>query len=464
MNKKSLVFLISCMIVCLIPTAGMIFAPTTETTENKEMAEFPSITMEDGSLNSDFFRGLETYINEHIALRNPMVYLDAMIQSNVFGVSNVDGVIKGTDGWLYYTATKDDYLGSAVLSERNLYNIAHNVKVIQDYLDTKKIDFVFVIPPNKNTLYGSNMPYYDSCVVNSDHSAKLLQTDFAKLNVRYLDLFDMFEKQDEVLYLKRDSHWNNKGALLVYNAIMDRFKLAHEDYSTKEPQRIKTDGDLNRMLYSFYGVAEDDLAYPFAGSYIYANEVESVEDGWIITKSDKGSKKLLMFRDSFANTLIPFFSEEFAEAYYSKGVPNQLEMYIDQYSPDYVVLEKVERNITDYLANPPIITGTITDMPKKYTIAATATTLEAATSENNADYIMITGVVDPARIRDDSDILVSVDGICYNAFQTENNSFVLYVKRDKLKNASVRVEVYVKNGDEITNALITDMKVPEVNE
>lgn len=464
MNKKSLIFLISCMIVCLIPSVGMIFAPTTETTENKAMAEFPSVTAEDGSLNSDFFRGLESYINEHIALRNPMVYLDAMIQSNMFGVSNVDGVIKGTDGWLYYTATKDDYLGSNILTERDQYNIAHNVKLIQEYLDIKKIDFVFVIPPNKNTLYGSNMPYYDSYIVNSDHSAKLLQTHFAKLNLSYLDLFDMFEKQDEVLYLKRDSHWNNKGALIVYNAIMDKFKLEHEDYSDKAPESTKTDGDLNRMLYSYYGFAEDDLAYPFEGSYLYANDVESVEDGWIITKSDKGTKKLLMFRDSFANTLIPFFSEEFGEAYYSKGFPNQLEMYIEQYAPDFVVMEKVERNITDYLVNPPIMTGTITGTPNVYTIANTSSTVQATTSENNADYIMITGAVDPSRIKDDSDIMVSIDGVCYNAFQTENNGFLLYIKRDKFTKDTFRAEVYVKTDDVITNVLITELKVPEVYE
>ena len=59
------------------------------------------------------------------------------------------------------------------------------------------------------------MPYYKSQIVDPDHSAVLLKPYLEDRGVRYLDLFTLFESQDEVLYLKTDSHWNNKGAFLV---------------------------------------------------------------------------------------------------------------------------------------------------------------------------------------------------------------------------------------------------------
>ena len=89
------------MLLCLIPSVGMLFFPTTQTTENRAMAESPNLFTEEGALNNAFIQDFESYFTEHIALRNPMIYMDATIQTGIFGESNVSGVISGTDGWLY---------------------------------------------------------------------------------------------------------------------------------------------------------------------------------------------------------------------------------------------------------------------------------------------------------------------------------------------------------------------------
>ena len=49
--KKPTYFIILCMLLCLIPSVGMLFFPTTRTSENRAMAEAPKLTAEDGSLN-----------------------------------------------------------------------------------------------------------------------------------------------------------------------------------------------------------------------------------------------------------------------------------------------------------------------------------------------------------------------------------------------------------------------------
>ena len=462
MKIKSLLFVIACLALCLIPSVGMLFFPTTETTENRPMAAAPELITDDGTVNTEFFNDFEDYFDEHIALRNQLIYVDAKIQTSVFHESNVSGVIAGTDGWLYYSSTLDDYLGRSVMSQRELYNLAHNFSIIQEYLEDRNIPFVLTIPPNKNTLYGENMPYYASYIVNSDHSAKLLAPLLSQQGVNYLNLFEMFEAHDETLYLLRDSHWNMIGACMAYNGIMDAFGLQHEDYSSADPVPANDEnGDLNKMLYSFYGKPEENYSYDIASDYAYANDADSVEAGWIITENPSGTGALLMFRDSFANTLIPFLSSEFERAYFSKGTPNALEYYLEEYSPDCVAIEIVERNIDNYLNDPPIITAIETEPPKNFTIASTDSTVEIESSDNDINYYKISGTIDADRLQDGSDILVAIDGSVYKAYQIGENGYSLYMKKSAFAQTSTSVQVYVVNEDNYARVLSEDIRLPQ---
>ena len=449
------------MALCLIPSVGMLFFPTTQTTENKAMAAAPKLLTEEGTFNKSFFTDFESYFTEHIALRNQLVYMDAKIQTSLFQESNVGGVIAGTGGWLYYSSTLNDYLGTDVLSDRELYNLAHNIRVVQDYLQERDIPFLFTIAPNKNTLYGEHMPYYKSHIVNPEHSAKLLAPHLATQGIHYLDLFDLFEKQDEVLYLLRDSHWNQKGACVAYNAIMDSLALPHRDYSDAAPALVKNEnGDLNKMLYSFYGELEENYSYDLTQEYAFANDAASVEDGWIITENRSGTGSLLMFRDSFANTLIPFLSNAFEAAYYAKGEPNAMERYVETYQPDYVVIQKVERNITNYLDNPPILTMPEAELPLNITIARTDSTVQIEDCLNDVNFYKLTGTLDPTRMQPDSEILVCVGGRVYQAYQTGENGYCLYLKKADLTDAAAKVQVYIVNGDTAVQALFAAVELP----
>ena len=458
MKTKSLIFFVLCMALCLIPSVGMLFCPTTVTTENRPMAEAPRLMTEDGALNPAFVSEFESYFTEHMALRNQMVYADARVQTAVFGESNVSGVISGTDGWLYYSSTLDDYLGRNLMSDRQLFNLAHNFSLVQDYAQSRDMDFLLTIAPNKNTLYGEHMPYYQDYAVSTQHNAVALAPYLAQQDVSYLDLFRLFGEQEEVLYLKQDSHWNNKGACLAYNGIMDALELPHEDYSQITPTPVENDyGDLNRMLYSFYGAPETNFDYGPTKNYVYRNDVEGVEDGWIITESEAGQGKLLMFRDSFANTLIPFLSGEFALSYYAKGQPNALERYVEAYEPDCIVIQKVERNIAEYLSDPPILTAPRVQLPAAVTIVSSDSAVRMESCMNDANYYRISGHVDPSRLEPDSEILVWVDGVTYRAYHTGENGFTLYLKKGTLTGDSARVEVYLTASDGCLQVLSAEM-------
>lgn len=444
--KKHFTFIIACLIICLLPLAGMAAHPTTESTENRRMSEFPELKTEDGSWNLDFFQEFETYFQEHFAFRNELVYADAKIQTSVFQVSNVDTVIYGTDGWLYYTSTLADYLGIGRMSKRQIYNLAHNLSLAQQYIEEKGSDFLLTIPPKKNTLYGQNMPYYDSYIADPSHNADLLSPKLQELGIPYADLFAAFRNEQEVLYLKRDSHWNGKGAVLAYNCIMDALGYFHEDYEDASVTRAKdTDGDLNRMLYTFYGEKELNYNYETEQKFTFVNGAETVEDPWLETKGGTGSGTLLMFRDSFGNTLIPLIADQFEQAWFTKEVPYGLESLMEQYQPDTVVFEKVERNLSEYITMPPIFSAIETELPQITEAAETDATISLEALEYDANYYKISGTVEEDYLGEETDILVKVNDACYQAYHTGSNGYEIYMKKEKIKTWPARIEVLTKD-------------------
>lgn len=444
--KKYLAFIIACLAACLLPFAGMAAWPTTASTENKALPEFPGLKDKQGRLNLDFFQELEGYFNGHFAFRNELVYADAVIQTSVFQVSNVDTVTYGTDGWLYYSSTLGDYLGNHRMSGRQVYNLAHNLSIARQYVEQNGSDFVLAVPPNKNTLYGGHMPYYDSCIVDKVHSIDVLAPRLQEMGVPYADLLSLFRREDEVLYLKRDSHWNGKGAVMAYDCMMDALGYAHEEYDGSPVSRSKDeDGDLNRMLYTFYGEKELNYKYGIAQEYGYVNDVKSVEDAWIETELQEGAGmgngKLLMFRDSFANTLIPLVANQFEQAWFTKEAPYGLESLMEQHAPDTVIFEKVERNLPEYIEMPPIISAPQAECAENAGPLESGTTVSMETLEYDAGYYKISGSVEGALLEDETDIFVRVNGVCYQAYHIGSDDYEIYIKKDKVRTYPAEIEI-----------------------
>ena len=444
--KKHLIFMIACLAACLLPFAGMAVRPTTVSTENKPLPGIPRLKAEGGGMNREFFQEFEEYFNSHFAFRNELVFLDAKVQGTLFHVSNVEAVTYGEDGWLYYSSTLDDYLGRSRMGAREVYNLAHNISLAQQYVEGQGADFVLAVPPNKNTLYGEHMPYHSSHIVDPVHSIDLLAPKLQGMGVPYADLLGMFRGETETLYLKRDSHWNGKGAAMAYSCIMDTLGYAHEDYADAPATRAKdADGDLNRMLYTFYGEKELDYKYSIPQNYAYTDGAGSVEDVWVGTEGGSGNGTLLMFRDSFGNTLIPLVAGQFQKAWFTKESPYGLASLMGQYRPDTVVFEKVERNLAEFLTMPPIIPAPETGAPQSAEPVESSTTISIGPLEFDANYYKISGEVDSGLLGEETDIIIQANGTCYQAYHTGANGYAAYIKKEDLPDAPVELKVLTKD-------------------
>ena len=357
------VFVIAVFAVLITPFAAMSFAPTTSTSENTELAELPQLVDEDG-FNVSFLNDLGDYFEDHFAFRNYLISANAHLKSSALKVSNTDRVIVGDDGWLYYFGTLDDYLGRDLLEDDELDAIAYNLLLTQNYVESHDSEFLFTVPPNKNSLYGDAMPWrYQASV--EPHNAEALTDYLYEYGVNYTDLFDLFNAQpDEDLYYLRDTHWNLKGALLAYDALLDAASISHEIYDENDlVTRNDYIGDINEILYPVGAVPEQAYYFkdPLEVTQILSDgqvntdvDAIDVEAPWIETSTENAEGTLLMYRDSFGNALLLPLAAAFSHSYFTKYVPYNMTQ-VESLSPTLTIIERTERRVADLGVTPPII-------------------------------------------------------------------------------------------------------------
>lgn len=400
------IFVAVCACLCLVPFVGMAWAPTTTTTENRELAEVPVLLEDNGTLNSAYLSDWGTYFEDHFAYRNELVTLNAQLRATLFGVSATDSVVVGTDGWLYYGGTLSDYCGYALLSERGIDNIAFNLSLMEGYVEANGAEFIVTFAPNKNSLYSENMPYY--YVEGEERNLASLEEALSSYGVGYLSLMDVFSDEDEVLYYLRDTHWNTKGALLATQSLLDALGETDEASALEGLEVVEVDdyvGDLASMLYPTAAEAETDYSYDADLSWEYV-EGESVEDSLVVT-TGVGDSALYMYRDSFANNMIPFFATAYGTACFTKLVPYDLTQAA-AYGADVVIIERAERNLADLGTDPAIMPA------PSLALEVSGEAGEAAegliTVEADGDYLVVSGDLPEEWQTESVDMYIGLEG------------------------------------------------------
>ncbi len=81
----------------------------------------------------------------------------------------------GSDNWLFYSMESDidDYKGTNLFTEGQLAQIASQLTTSEQWLSNRGSEFVLMIAPNKETIYGEeHLPsYYKKGGRNADRSA-----------------------------------------------------------------------------------------------------------------------------------------------------------------------------------------------------------------------------------------------------------------------------------------------------
>ena len=303
------------------------------------------------SINSDFGDEFESYFQKSFAYRNKVVDAFATFKTSIFSEGN-EQVIVGRDGFLFFADTLNDYMGSAPMTDAEINSAAEALKSMHDASLENGAEFIFVCAPNKNSIYPEMMP--SRYKMNTD--SRDIDRIFAKLDalgVPYIDLRGILAdaKDDALIYHKRDTHWNTEGARIAFEAISAELGFAHPDFSLYGPTAVHDHiGDLDTLLYPSRKMYDGNTSYDFSKMYTDTTAYSTPMDLRIATRG-AGSGKLLMFRDSFANAMIPFAAASFSEVRFERASPYCDNINIlDSFEADYVIAMIAERNLRDLIS------------------------------------------------------------------------------------------------------------------
>ena len=416
-HKKVLkILFIACVFgVISLPFAGMAWNETTEPIGNEKMAAFPSL---DRDSAGEYLSDLGDWFEDHFAYRPELVTLDAKIKNALFGTSSQDSVITGSDSWLYYSATLDDFQHTDEVSDRELFNEAHNVALLEESVESTGAKFLFTIAPNKNTLCGEHMPERCQKIENEKSDFERLIPYLQSEGVSYVDLTGVLtDENGKGLYYQGDSHWNETGAVNVYNTLLDAAGTEYEDYGDVTP--VSTDdyqGDLVQMLYPASEMAPVETQFHYLNesdeTWTYENVATRPDEDRIETLNTQGSGSLLMWRDSFGNSLLKYFAQTYENALFVKTEPIDEADFQDT-KRDLVIFEKVERHLPTLAEVPAQMTGARRDLDVSK--AADHSDSDSTMAQQTIGTMLsITGSVDPSCIGKEGRIFVEVTDDTYS--------------------------------------------------
>lgn len=303
---------------------------------------------------SNYINTLDRFFTTNIPWKEQLIKEYGLILLKFFNSSSIPKkLIVGKDGWLFlgnsFDRVLDDFLRIDLPDSNDLRSYSKRYLGRARYYDRKNIDYLVSYFPNKSTVYASKMP--DSYLkaredtlsraeIISEHLMEQPQLKFVN------NLKDFEASRDEYkIYCQNDSHWTDIGAFIAYSNILETLstsvhysKLEWGDFIIRESLSDKYD------LSSFFEFQPEELIpYLEAKHHCDQYKLNEIESSVVKTRNYDALnfQRVVIFRDSFSEALIPFFSSTFCEVIYI-WEPFNLQK-ANSYRPDIIIEANVER-------------------------------------------------------------------------------------------------------------------------
>ncbi len=299
--------------------------------ENRMLQQFPDFSVNEymeGRLESK----LEDYANDQFLMRNIFIRIKTAVDVSA-GVIHTNGVWKSADGYLIQDAT--------VPSEERIKKDAEALKAFKSR--HKKTKMFFLLAPNAVSIYSDKLPLVADVEDQNIYMDEMFEAT-AAAGYHNIDVRDRFnEVKDEVqLFYRTDHHWTSDGA---YEA----FKYACRPLGIKNPMKFELKPVSRRFIGTlasesgFVGgkadaiklpVPEDSAKYKHSSIYYedtkekttsyYKLENLDIKDAYTVFGGSnhpvytiktpvKANRRLLIIKDSYANSMIPYLMQYYRE-------------------------------------------------------------------------------------------------------------------------------------------------------
>ena len=297
--------------------------------ENRVLAQTPSLSYQT-YFEGRFQTKLEQYFNDQFPFRNSLIKWKTASDLTL-DIIESNGVIKSKDGYLIERIKNP--------SEKD---IRHDIKSLDNFKRSNpNCNFYFLLAPNagnimseklQRTVHMSNQNKYMTSFFN----------DLKKIGITPIDSRKTLEKNidKQQLYYRTDHHWTTGAAYLAY-------KEAHKEMGLDSDIKYKklsihrnfrgtlasksgfTNGRNDELqiywpkknqnyhdsIYNFVDVKKTTNTF-YAFDNLKKKDAYTIFGGWnhpfyTISTPTQSTRKLLLVKDSYANCMIPFLTQDF---------------------------------------------------------------------------------------------------------------------------------------------------------
>lgn len=337
--------------------------PTSQPSENRLLAALPPRPDGVGGVKN-FLTGCDAYVTDHFGGRKVLVMWHKKLKWSLFHEKKLhEDVLVGTDGWLFFSGAQmvDHARGAMQFSAVELENWRKLLEHRRDWLAARGIKYLFVVAPDKQSIYPEFLPVWLRPLVKDSHTKldQFIAHMHAHSTVEILDVRPalLAAKHLAPLYQMTDSHWNEIGAFVACEALVRA--LAEKQLSGLEPVSLE---DFNRTnlvapggdLMRYLGVSlTESNTFSFTPKpglpalEVFIPTGEHTQDT-SYAKNSQGHGRAIIFHDSFGRYWVPFLGYQFSEVnFYWKRFLDPVE--IERQKPVVVINEMVERgfNVAD---------------------------------------------------------------------------------------------------------------------
>ncbi len=330
-GKKLLAVLFSVVLVGLALITAFSKKSSFSDEENRSLSVFPKFSLS-AIGDKSFMNGFDSYVSDHFFGRNFWVNMKSSLELLTLKKENNSILLTDRN-----TLVED-------IAKPEEHKVNMNIDGITNFAKNNPDAKVFMaIAPTALDVYSDSLPYGKSTWSQKTEIDKIYSE--TSKSAYGIDIYtSLYSNRDQYIYYNTDHHWTSLGAYYAYTQIATALDFKPYD---------KSPFDIEHASYDFYGtysskskisVAADTIdIYSLASSDLAVTEV-IVNDGkeeknydslyfreWLDQKDKysvflgqvqpevtiktnvQNDKKLLIFKDSFAHSLIPFLSLHYSE-------------------------------------------------------------------------------------------------------------------------------------------------------
>ena len=324
-NKKYFITYLFLLIIFLFPILHITIKDNDfSLIENRYLEKFPKFTL-DNFLSGNFSEKLNNYLEDHFPFRNQFVSLNSYFEI-IMGRNDINEVYLAKNNYLIDMFNKIDL------------NITdRNITLINKF--SKNMNVSLMLIPTSTEVLKDYLPKF-SVNINQEEYLNYVETNLNK-NINFINpLYILKSKKNEYIYYRTDHHYTTLGAYYSYLKFCESYNITPLEINDFKITQISNDFlgslfskvNLNHQkkdsVYIFEPLTKNDLTVYYGDrvtnslyefSHLQNNRshynifLDNNHPLIKIKTSIKNGKNIVVIKDSYANSFIPFLTKNFEE-------------------------------------------------------------------------------------------------------------------------------------------------------